>query len=34
MEYTKSKKSDLDYIVILIVIMYWIMPLYHYLIGL
>lgn len=34
MEYTKNKNSDLDYIVILAVVMYWIMPLYEYLMGL
>jgi hypothetical protein len=34
MEETKNIKSDLDYIIILIAIMFWIIPLYEYLMGL
>jgi|GEM_PF-5922186 len=34
MEEAKHMKSDLDYIMILIMVMWWIMPIYEYLMRL
>jgi hypothetical protein len=34
MDYTKNEKTDLDYTIIIILIMFWIVPIFHYLMGL